>query len=340
MVSVTAPWFGVSYFGNRFPQHARQDMRAMKQAGADFVVLVMSESDLRWNPGTMTDLVAIARETGLEPWLTAWAIGGVFGGETASYAIGDHPNACQRDNQGRHVPALCPRQETFRDVMAAWLDVAVATGVGIVQWDEPQLGLPFRAGATRYACCCDVCVAAFRERFGTPFPEVATAEVEVFNDDLLAELIDWLAAAARKRGLESAVVLLPDENYEPARARQAAHLPGVRYFGTTPFVLRNGVASGEIDSYLAGWSELMLQATEGGAARPFAWVQAFDVPAGREGEITQAIQSLVAHGVSTVSVWSYRGCEAMSGLACEDPAAAWHATVGAFQCAKDASVSS
>ena len=151
--------------------------------------------------------------------------------------------------------------------MTAWLEVAASTGVGIVQWDEPQLALPFRTGATRYACCCDVCAAAFRERFGTPLPEVATPEVEVFNDDLLAELIAWLVAAARARGLESAVVLLPDENYEPARAREAAQLPGVRYFGTTPFVLRNGVASGEIDSYLGSWAELMLQATEGSAAR-------------------------------------------------------------------------
>ena len=337
MGSATAPWFGVSYFGNRFPQHARADLRAMREAGADFVVLVMSESDLRWNPGTMTELVAIAREAELQPWLTAWAIGGVFGGETASYAIGDYPTACQRDNHGQHVPALCPRQQTFRNVMSGWLDVAVATGVKIVQWDEPQLALPFRTGATRYACCCDVCTAAFRARFGTPFPEVATSEVEIFNDDLLAELIAWLVAAARERGLESAVVLLPDENYEPARAQEAAHLPGVRYFGTTPFVLRNGVAPGEIDSYLASWSELMLQATEGSEAEPFAWVQAFDVPAGRENEIALAIQSLVAHGVPTVSVWSYRGCEAMSGLACEDPGAAWHATSHAFLTAKGAS---
>lgn len=334
MAKATAPWFGVSYFGNRFPLHTREDMRAMKEAGADFVVLVMSESDLRWNPGTMIELVAIAREAGLEPWLTAWAIGGVFGGETASYAIGDFPEACQRDNFGQHVPALCPRQETFRDVMTAWLDVAVATGVGIVQWDEPQLALPFRVGATRYACCCQVCAAAFRKRFGTPFPDVATPEVEIFNDDLLAELISWLVAAARERGLQSAVVLLPDENYEPARARAAAHLPGVRYFGTTPFVLRNGVASGEIDSYLGSWADLMRQATEGSAAEPFAWVQAFDVPAGRENEIARAIQALVAHGVPTVSVWSYRGCEAMSGLACEDPEAAWQATAQAFHAAK------
>ena len=62
MGEATKPRFGVSYFGNRYPHHARADMRDMRDAGANFVVLVMSESDLRWNPGTMTELVEIARE--------------------------------------------------------------------------------------------------------------------------------------------------------------------------------------------------------------------------------------------------------------------------------------
>ena len=143
----TTPRLAVSYFGNRYPQHAREDMAVMSAAGVDDVVLVMSESDLRWNPGTMTELVQIARDAGLEPWLTAWAIAGVFGGETASYAVGEHPEACQRDSVGRHVPALCPRQEPFRHVMRSWLYAAAEAGVRTVQWDEPQLARPFKAGA-------------------------------------------------------------------------------------------------------------------------------------------------------------------------------------------------
>jgi hypothetical protein len=330
MADAAHPKFGVSYFGNRYPHHARADMHAIREAGADFVVLVMSESDLRWNPGTMADLVAIARESGLEPWLTAWAIGGVFGGETASYAVGEHPEACQRDSHGGHLPALCPRQPTFRSLMASWLDVAVAAGAKIVQWDEPQLALPYRAGASRYACCCDLCAAAFTERFGKPLPQASTPEVELFNDDLLSELIAWLVSAARERGLESAVVLLPDENFDPDRARSAAELPGVRYFGSTPFWIRNGIAPEGIPAYLASWAELMLQATAGTDADPFVWIQAFDVPAGREAEIELAIDSLIESGVHTIAVWSYLACAAMSGLACEDPEAAWQAALRAF----------
>mgnify|MGYP002386686614 CR=1 FL=1 len=146
-------------------------------------------TDLRWNPGTIADLVQIAQGAGLEPWLTAWAIGGVFGGETASYAVGEFPEACQRDNNGAHLPALCPRQEPFRRVMRAWMDVAVASGVRTVQWDEPQLALPFKAGAERYGCCCGVCQSAFRVQYGTDLPPVATAASERFFAELLTEIV-------------------------------------------------------------------------------------------------------------------------------------------------------
>jgi hypothetical protein len=305
-------------------------MAALAAAGVDTIVLVMSESDLRWNPGTMAELVQIGREVGLEPWLTAWAISGVFGGETASYAVGEFPEACQRDNAGRHVPALCPRQEPFRQVMRAWMDIAVDAGVRTVQWDEPQLALTFKAGSERHGCCCVACREAFREQYGQDLPPVATAESERFFADLLTEVVTWLVAEARQRGLESAIVLLPDENYDASHAAAMAALPGVSYFGSTPFTLRNGVASAEIPGYLRGWADHGNAATEGTTASSYAWVQAFDVAAGHEDEITLAITSLADAGVDLIGVWSYRACEAMSSLACEDPEAAWNAVLAGF----------
>ena len=52
MTDATPTRLGVSYFGNRYPHHAREDLRAMAATGASIVVHVMSEADLRWNPGT------------------------------------------------------------------------------------------------------------------------------------------------------------------------------------------------------------------------------------------------------------------------------------------------
>jgi hypothetical protein len=61
------------------------------------------------------------------------------------------------------------------------------------------------------------------------------------------------------------------------------------------------------------------------------WVQAFGVPAGREPEVEQAIEIMRDQGITTIAVWSYLACVAMSGLAPDDPAATWDAVVRGFR---------
>ena len=325
-----APRLGIAYFGNRYPQHARVDLRSIAEAGADFVVHVMSEADLRWNPGTMAELIEIGRVLGLQPWLTPWAVGGVFGGEAASYAVGEQPEECQRGSDDRPLPALCPRQPAFRALVAAWLDAAAAAGGEIVQWDEPHLALPHRGGSERWACRCAACQAAFAARFGAQMPRTVTTEVERFLDDLLFETLKWLVAAARERGLASSIVLLP-EGYDAGRWHAAAALPGVRYFGCTPYGLLYGIRPEAIADYVSEWAERIVAATTGTAAAPLGWVQAFAVPRRREGEVEEAMIALTDAGVRAVAVWAYLACVAMSGLAAEDTDAAWAAVLRGFQ---------
>ena len=325
MTDASRTRLGVSYFGNRYPHHARADLQAMASTGASFVVHVMSEADLRWNPGTMAELVKIGHEYGLQPWLTPWAVGGVFGGESASYAVGEHPDACQRSSDGRHLPALCPRQPVFRSLIEAWIDGAAAAGAEVLQWDELHLALPYRGGATPWACRCDACQVAFQSRFGKPMSETVTPEVETFLDDLISETLAWMVAAARGRGLQSSIVLLANESYDPVLWRAAASLPGVRYFGTTAFWLFYGIPAMEMETYLSVWAERTLKATSGTDAEPLGWVQAFGIPAGREPEVERAIEILRDAKVTTIAVWSYLACVAMSGLAPDDPAAVWAA---------------
>ncbi|CAA9555208.1 MAG: hypothetical protein AVDCRST_MAG73-3226 [uncultured Thermomicrobiales bacterium] len=162
---------GFSYFGNRYPTHARDDLRAMAGAGATFVVHVMTEEDLAWNPGTIRDLVAATHRQGMTAWLDSWGAGGVFGGEAASYAVMAHPGACQKTNLGKHQPARCPRQPALRDPIARWLDAAVASDATIVLWDEPHLFIlrPQRSDL-RWSCRCARCRRAFLRRHGVPMP--------------------------------------------------------------------------------------------------------------------------------------------------------------------------
>ncbi|MFN8590300.1 MAG: hypothetical protein U0031_02480 [Thermomicrobiales bacterium] len=322
---------GVSYFGNRYPEHARRDMRAIAASGARFVVHAVSENDLRWNPGTIGELVAIGREEGLQPWFVPWALGGVFGGESASYAVGEHPEACQRAGDGRHLPALCPRQPVFRTLMVAWLDAAAAAGAEVVQWDELHLALPHQPGGSDWACRCGACQAAYEARFGEEMPGEATSEVAALARDLLATTLTWLVEESRARGLESSIVQLADASYDPAFWRTAASLPGVRYFGCTPFWYFYDIPVAEVDGFVSLWSERMVAATAGSNAHPLGWVQAFQVPAGREAEIARAVETMVRSGIDTIAVWSFLACAAMSGLAADDVGATWSAVTSSIR---------
>jgi hypothetical protein len=321
---------GVSYFGNRYPHHARRDLEAIAASGASFVVHVMSEADVRWNPGTMAELVKIGRELGLQPWLSPWAVGGVFGGESASYAVAEHPEACQRGSDGRYLPALCVRQPVFRVLMTEWMDAAVAAGAEVVQWDELHLLLPHRAGAEPWACRCKACQDAFQERFGDAMPEIWTPRIETFVDDLLSGTLAWMVAEARQRGLTSSIVLLADASYDAAFWRAAASLDGVGFFGSTAFWLFYGIPADGVEAYTSLWADRITAATAGTRAESMGWVQGFAVPAGREDEIDRVVDTLVASGIETIAVWSYLACVAMSALAADDPDATWDAVVRSF----------
>lgn len=330
MAESPPPLLGVAYFGNRYPHHARADLQAIAAAGAGFVVHTMSEADLRWNPGTIADLVAIGHERGVSSWLTPFAVAGVFGGEAASYVVGDHPEAWQEDNQEHRLPALCPRQPAFRSVIERWLDAAAEAGVDIVQWDEPHLALTHRAGAARWACRCAACREAFRARFGVTMPDACSTEVERFLDDLLTETLTWLVSEASSRGIGSSVVLLADEGFSPSTWRVRAAMPGVRYFGCTPYWLRYGIPAEEMEGYIRRWGERIVAATAGTTVEPLGWIQAFQVPAGREPEVERAAMELTRAGMRAIAVWSYLACVPMSTLVAEDPEATWAAVIRAY----------
>jgi len=161
-------------------------------------------------------------------------------------------------------------------------------------------------------------------------PESATPDVELFLDELVFDTLAWMVGAARERGLQSSIVLLANESYDPVLWRAAASLPGVRYFGTTTFWLFYGIEPMEMETYLSLWAGRILEATAGTDAEPLGWVQAFGVPAGREPEVERAVEILRDEEVSTIAVWSYLACVAMSGLAPDDPAAVWAAVERGF----------
>ena len=114
-------------------------------------------------------------------------------------------------------------------------------------------GATVSRGATPWACRCNACQEAFQSRFGKPMPELVTPEVETFLDDLISETLAWMVEAARERGLQSSIVLLANESYDPAVAsrRLAAGCPLLRDDGFLAF-LRIPARYGDVSLALGG----------------------------------------------------------------------------------------
>ena len=321
----------VAYFGNRYPHHARADLAEIAAMGANTVVHTLAEADGRWNPGTMRTLVAIGRELGLESWVVPWGVGGVFGGEAPSYAVMEHPAACQRDQHGMPLPALCPRQSCFRDVMLTWLDRAAATGAVGCDWDEPHLALlPNPTAGGRWACRCEDCLAAFLVRHERPMPMTWDEEVAVFQHDLLLETLRWLVANADLHGLKSSIILLPDEQTASRGWADLARLPGVASLGLTPYWFLAGIAATEMPDYLRRWCRRLVEAVTGSDTEAMAWIQAFGVPAGREEELERGVAVIREAGIESIAVWAFRACAAMSALTPSNPERVWQSVRRAF----------
>ena len=140
---------------------------------------------------------------------------------------------------------------------------------------------------------------------GSTYQRPGRPRSAAFQDRLLSDTLDWLVASAAERGLGSSIVLLADESYDPDRWRAVASLPGVRFFGSTPFWYHYGVPPEEMPEFVKLWAGRIRLATQGSAAESVGWVQAFGVPGGREGEIDTAVDLFVDAGLDVIAVWSY-----------------------------------
>ena len=209
----------------------------------------------------------------------------------------------------------------------AWIDAAAAAGAEVVQWDELHLALPYRGGSPGRAAATPArrpsgLASASRCRSGH-------ARVAAFLDDLIAETLAWMVEAAHGRGMQSSIVLLANEGYDPVLWRAAASLPGVRYFGRTAFWLFYGIPATDMETYLSLWAGRILEATAG--TLPSRWAGCRRSMCRRdESRRSSGRWRFADAGVTTIAVWSYPACEAMSGLAPDDPAAAWAAVERGF----------
>ena len=220
---------GVAYFSGRTLRHVRADLADMVEHGCTYVVHCLTETDLAYHRQTMADIVRATHEAGLEAWLDPWGVTGIFSGETFTRFPLQHPETWQVLSDGRRVPAACPNHPATRQFVRQWVEAAAATGGDVLMWDEPHFYVGPWVGdlSGAWACHCDVCQAAFRERFGTALPQRFDEQVRAFREASLLELLADACRLGHEKGMRNALCLVPT-GFRPCGLPGGGGAPGTR----------------------------------------------------------------------------------------------------------------
>ncbi len=328
------PKFGVSYFGNRFPGHAHRDLVVISQC-CDYVVHTVSETDLHHHKGALGKIFHESRKVGLEIWADPWGLGGVFGGESFSRFLLDHPDQWQRYSDGRPAPAACLNSRRFRDYVKEWIGVVADLGAQVIFWDEPHQSFTWTLEWEGvYSCVCSRCQDLFREATGGSLPARLGPEVLDFRRKTIKGFLEEVMAYARKKGLKNTLCLYAFEGYHPYEElwNDLASLPDLDIFGCDPYWRWNRGAKDPSD-HVRHFAEKLLRTARPGQGSQL-WIQAMRLPSGAEGEIGWAVRAAAEAGVTHVAAWSFDGGALLDSALSENPARVWAETSKVFSILK------
>ena len=309
---------GVTYLGNRFVRHyADRDLPEIVQAGCDYVVHTFSEYDLAFHSGEIGALVDVTHEAGLEAWLDCWGLGGLFAGEAFSDFLLRHPESWQVRPSGERVPVACPNAPAFRELLLAWIEAVAGAGADAVFFDDPL-------APAAEACVCDSCRQVHQD-------SLESRDRQTLLQWGLARLVKDACGNAHRLGLRTAVGVLPGPGLqEQLKVARAADVIAV-----SPLWRAHGQP---VSPYVYDACAAVAAACRDSGQEPMAWLQAFSIPAGRENEITEAVEAMAAAGMNNVSTWCYRAGEQMTAIRAEQPQLAWETVVAAYRSLRAASI--
>ncbi|MFQ5649490.1 MAG: hypothetical protein ACE5IY_06070 [bacterium] len=315
---------GISYFGNRNPDHFKRDLEEILRHSCTYVVHTFSENDQQFYKEAVTELVALSEEAGLECYLDPWGVGRVFGGETYSGFALRNLDTLQILPDGKPAPAVCFNHPRFRQFMLAWIADGAEMGAQVLFWDEPHffINLQEKDRFDLWYCRCDCCQAKFQQSFSGAIEKASHEEIKQFREACVVEFLTELCDATRAKGMRNAVCLLPfkDAGIGLSDWSRVAAIDSVDIFGTDPYWM---FFNQEVEPFVREFSREVV-----GLCRQFdkeaqIWIQAYKIISGREGELKQAISVAYAEGVRNFAAWSYYGNAYMSYNRSENPARVW-----------------
>jgi hypothetical protein len=323
---------GVSYFGVRNPEYVEQDLDRIVEAGCNIVLHTFSENDFCYYEETMRDIVRLSKERELEVYIDPWGVGGVFGGEAFTQFALEKDETRQVLSSGDLAPAACPNNKTFRNFMRDWIDAAIYTGADTILWDEPHFYLLEWSRWRKHegwACRCENCQELFHKKIGYPMPKKFNRDVESFKNESLFNFIKDVTGAAKSRGTNNALCLLPEwENQEKIEQKwdKYARLQALDVFGSDPYYLLAGKEFTDFEYHVKEVKKLADKYHK----ESQIWIQAFKVKAGDEGELKRSVEAAYHMGIKSIMAWSYLGTACMSSIRSEKPEKVWQTLKKAY----------
>jgi hypothetical protein len=316
---------GISYFGNRIPEHfVERDLPDIVAHGCTYIVHTFSENDLHHYAEALKTMVSETHKAGLEAYLDPWGVGGVFGGEAYSDFLPHNLDAWQVKPDGTPVPMACLNAPSFRAFMRRWVDAAVEIGADVIFWDEPHLyaGSESKLNMNDWTCWCNVCRELFQSKYGAAMPLTLTPDVAEFREDTVVGFLTEMWAYVKAQGPRNAVCLMPfdDDAHGVTHWGKVAAINGLDILGVTPFWQ---LFKQDRDTFVGRFSEKVVTLAKDYDLEPQLWLQAFLVPSGTEPELAGTAEIAARAGVRNIAAWGFRGCDYMSSLRSERPEEVW-----------------
>lgn len=321
---------GVSYFGNRYLKHARNDLADIAEC-CTYVVHAFSERDLYFHKSAMENIFTETRKKGMQVWVDPWGVGGVFGGETFSRFLLDHRRAWQFLSTGEAVKSACLNHPDFRAFMKEWVRNVKDLGGEVILWDEPHVYLTLELEISKiYTCTCPVCEAKFMKKYAEKMPLHRNRLIQEFRIESMKDFLTDVMAYAKKLKLINALTIYAYKgNREYDRLwDMAASLEHVDIFGCDPYWIWQGRHDPEehVGYYAAKVSHTCTRYQK----TPHLWIQAMKFARGDEKTISKAVQTAVDCNITNIAAWSYDGGELLDNVYSEDSKNVWKTVKKAF----------
>ncbi|MHA1270597.1 MAG: hypothetical protein ACTSPY_12465 [Candidatus Helarchaeota archaeon] len=321
---------GVAYYGNVFPDHAREDIQEMADHGCNSILIAMSEYDWEVWRKNIFEITRIAKEEfNFTVYINFWSWGGVFGGEAPSFFLHRNINYrqvvsnIQNNIEMSKLDAVCPNTPEFKQyILKAISKICKIKTIDGFFWDEPHFRYLPKTDEY-FTCRCKVCSKLFKQTYHKEMPITLTNEVAEFKENSIVNFLKEISKEVKQINPSKKVIicLIPpplQSGISDWDSFCSTLKDDIDVFSSDPYWLLFGKSLKYVEKY----TEKTVNIAKKYHLDSQLWCLGFLVPRNKEHELSEAIKIFDKYQSDSIFTWCYRGAEGMS-LACRNSKKVW-----------------